>query len=290
MPIQPVKDINEYKRLKKSLQDRFENERSGEQELFREQTKIFKPIITANQETSKAIQDKIVEESVNKALEPLTKELKRRNDQIDMLSEQPFYQQEIPAISGPSESSKEIYATPEPSKDFMQVDLDNGLNETDIENLQDMSLELPSKVFELSKDPDNNIFEETFKQIKTYNKSLSQLTRSDNKKRTEQEKEIFKSRHKTVEKYNNIIRSLEGSKKFISTPKQGKGLKNTQDYIIYPYTDINELVVKLNELHAAKQAGNTGVHNKIISLLDELLRVKAISKGDYDNLYKNIFI
>ena len=55
-----------------------------------------------------------------------------------MLAEQPFYQQELPAI------------TPM-SPEFMTVDLDAGLNETDRENLEDMSFELPNAVFKKKK-------------------------------------------------------------------------------------------------------------------------------------------
>ena len=37
MTLQPVKNISEYKRLKETLKNRFENERTGDQDLFREQ-------------------------------------------------------------------------------------------------------------------------------------------------------------------------------------------------------------------------------------------------------------
>ena len=123
MPLQPVKDINEYIKVKKILKERYENERSGEQDLFRDQSKIFQPIIAAQQEATKAIENKIVEESVNKALIPFTKELRRRNDQVDMLAEQPYFQQDIPAISGQPEIP-EVFSTPEPTE---KVDLDKDL-------------------------------------------------------------------------------------------------------------------------------------------------------------------
>ena len=71
--------------------------------------------------------------------------------------EQPFYSQEIPAIAN---------ASPE----IMTVDLDANLNETDRENLQDMSFELPSVVFK------NKTVEETLEKIKTENRSIGQKT------------------------------------------------------------------------------------------------------------------
>ena len=39
MTLQPIKDVSEYKRLKQTLRDRFESEKTGDQTLFEEQTK-----------------------------------------------------------------------------------------------------------------------------------------------------------------------------------------------------------------------------------------------------------
>ena len=39
MTLQPIKDVSEYKRLKQTLRDRFECEKTGDQTLFEEQTK-----------------------------------------------------------------------------------------------------------------------------------------------------------------------------------------------------------------------------------------------------------
>ena len=273
MPLQPVKDITEYKRVKEALRERFEAERTGDQDLFREQSKIFQPLIDTQQQTAKAIKDgqNINATAISNALLPLTKELQRRNDQVDMLAEQPFFQQELPAI------------TPL-SPEFMKVNVDEGLNETDRENLQDMGFELPSLVFK------NKMIEETLENIKTENRSIGQkLGRGPvGQKVDAKQKEVYQSQKKTLEMYKQILDDLEGAKQFVSTPKKaGKGLKGQTDAIYYP--SIDDLCVKLAQLDAAKQAGNTGVDNNINSILDELLRVRAIDKDGYNNLYKNIF-
>ena len=39
MTLQPIKDVAEYKRLKQTLRDRFESEKTGDQTLLEEQTK-----------------------------------------------------------------------------------------------------------------------------------------------------------------------------------------------------------------------------------------------------------
>src|SRR5271154_2033202 len=276
MPLTPVKDINEYKRVKETLRDRFEAERTGDQDLFREQTKILQPLINTQQQSVKAIKDgqDVNAAAVSNALLPFTREMQRQNDRVDMLAEQPFFQQELPAI------------TPG-SPEFMKVDLDIGLNETDKENLEDMSFELPSVVFR------DKTIEETLDEIKTANRRIGQkLGKGQEKSQvlTAKEKDIYESRRKTLKNYKSIIVGLEGAKQFVSTPKKtGKGLKNkiTVDTIYYP--NIEYLCIRLSQLSAAKQAGNNGLDNSINSILDELLRVEAIDSDCYNNLYKNIF-
>ena len=57
-----MKNIDEYKRVKDILETRFETERSGEQFLFREQSKmlqpLIKPLISSQEQTVKAIQNR----------------------------------------------------------------------------------------------------------------------------------------------------------------------------------------------------------------------------------------
>jgi len=84
--------------------------------------------------------------------------------------------------------------------------------------------------------------------------------------------------------------------------KSGEGLRKRKLYQLkrgrgcpkkYPdtkfYNSPDELVQELNKLVIAKEAGNTGIDNVIVSALDELLHIKAITKNVYNKLYKNIF-
>ena len=98
--IVPVKNLSEYKRVKEALRNRFESERTGDQDLFREQTKILQPFINTQQQTVKAIKDSqdFNATAVSNALIPFTKELQRRNGQVDMLAEKPFYHQALPLL------------------------------------------------------------------------------------------------------------------------------------------------------------------------------------------------
>src|SRR5271155_3876824 len=100
MSLRPVRDISEYKRVKDALRDRFENERTGEQDLFREQTNKFQPLINTQQQTVKAIKDsqEVNSTAISNALLPFVRELERR-EQADSLMEQPFYWEELLAIA-----------------------------------------------------------------------------------------------------------------------------------------------------------------------------------------------
>jgi hypothetical protein len=154
------------------------------------------------------------------------------------------------------------------------IDLDSGFDETSIRNLQDMNLDLPSEVFK------NKQIEKTIAKIKSQNRRIGQkLGRGSDA--TEEEKIIFKSWKKTLVLYRQKIHGLEGAKQFV-----GKGVKT--DVIFYANDE--DLCSRLSELDAAKRAGNTGLDDRINSVLDELLRTRAISKDEYDALYKLIFL
>ena len=59
------------------------------------------------------------------------------------------------------------------------------------------------------------------------------------------------------------------------------------DYITLP-SDPMQLVNRLELLQCSKEAGNTGVHNEIVSICDELLRQKVIGKGQYKKILSSI--
>src|SRR5208282_2335059 len=135
----------------------------------------------------------------------------------------------------------------------------------------------------------NKTVEDALDQIKTENRSIGQKTGKASKLGPK-EIQICESQKRTLEKYRRIVQGLQGAAQFLSTPKKaGKGLKNKLIDVIY-YSNVEDLCANLKQLVAAKQAGNTGLDNSINSVLDELLRVEAIDKPEYNNLYKNIFL
>lgn len=271
--LKPVKDLDEYKRIKQALRDKFDAERTGDQYSFVEQSKLFKPLIQpllasqqqAAQQTIKAIQERqaiqerppmpaiMGENDVRLASSSTSGSA---NKLSDLRSGQPAQQH--------SSSNSEHSA--------IKIDLDSGLDDTDIQNLEDMAFDLPSEVFK------NKQIKETLNQIKTENRSIGQkLGKSTSV--SEQDKIVYSSRKETLSIYKQIIQGLEGAKQFV-----GEGV----DVIFYQ--NVEDLSMRLKELIAAKKAGNTGLDNRINAVLDELLRIQAISKDNYDQLYKLIFI
>jgi hypothetical protein len=239
--LQPVKSIDDYKRIKQNLRDRFESDRTGEQNLFIEQTKLLqpliKPLISTQEQTVRAIQAKT--------------------------EQQPLVRPALTMPEAPLETATE--------EELIKIDLDSGLDELDIRNLQDMGFQLPSEVFK------NKEIEKTIAKIKTENRRIGQKLGKGSDASPE-EKEIYKSWRKTLENYRQKIQGLEGAKQFV-----GKGI----DVIFYP--NVEDLCSTLTQLDAAKRAGNTGLDERINSVLDELLRTGAVTKNEYDALHKIIF-
>jgi hypothetical protein len=285
MTLQPIRDLREYKRLKESLKTRFETDRTGDQELFTEQTKIFQPLIKTQQDTSKALGEKItagqaaIQTAAADALAPLTRELERRNDQAEL----PFYRDEVPGAI-------DINQTPEP------FDPDGELTDADKKNLREMSFDLPSKVLEKERSHGVKNTQIVFDKIKSMNRSIGQKLGASSKE-SDTNKRIYLSRKNTLEIYRLMLSKLNESTASTddeyalppsspskSKKKSGQGV----DTIYYP--NIEELCNRLSILCAAKEAGNTGLNNHINAILDELLRVNAIDMPEYNKLYKKIFM
>ncbi len=122
-----------YKEQRDALRRRYEVQKTGDQTLFTEQSKLFKPLIEVQKETSKTIGDKITtsQEGLSNVLVPFTRELRKRNEQVAALQNLPYF--------GIEDKSRDT---------TIPVNLDAKLlGETDRKNLQDMNLDMPSEVY-----------------------------------------------------------------------------------------------------------------------------------------------
>ena len=312
MTLQPIKDVSEYKRLKQTLRDRFESEKTGDQTLFEEQTKKYKPLLTSQQEISKTMQDvanQIVESQSEgqAALQPLLPLLQNMQRAQIAAPGQPG-QQALAMAMSPSQyatlqtsltgqasgqdSTSHIPVPVSSRKDIIKVNLDEQLDKNDIDNLNDMKLPLPSKVYQ------HDNISETLSKIKTHNKSIGQYLGIGpaSKSISKDAKVSLESQRATLQKYKALIENTESAKKLLSTrktdkQKTGTGVSNIPSAVheISFYSSVDDLCNRLALLCAAKEAGNNGLNNNINSILDELLRINAVDKNEFNHLYSNIF-
>ena len=279
-------DINYYKVQREILRNRFAADKTGDQTLLTEQTKLFQPLL----QSQKQIEEKLTENqnATSNVLVPFVNELQKRNNLIEDSQYLPFHNEPLKIQDVPQ-------STPEKEKVTDLIDLDQKLDITDIENLQDMNLKLPSEVQK------EKTFQDVLKAIKSERHSIgAQLGKTAKLKPSDKERQILESRKATLEKYKNLIKYtqiatelFQVSKKTgrglpICKPKRSRGRPKTRPNPII-YNNPDDLVQKLDEHLIAKEAGNTGLDDVIISMLDELLRIKAINKDDYDKIYKNYF-
>ena len=76
-------------------------------------------------------------------------------------------------------------------------------------------------------------------------------------------------------KWTNVVKDIWSNRKTY----EGQGTKT----IVIP-SDSNALLERLDLLMASKEAGNTGARNELVSICDELLRQRVISKNEYKNI------
>ena len=76
-------------------------------------------------------------------------------------------------------------------------------------------------------------------------------------------------------KWTNVVKDIWDNRKTY----EGQGTKT----IVIP-SDPNALLERLDLLMASKEAGNTGARNELVSICDELLRQRVISKNEYKNI------
>lgn len=174
---------------------------------------------------------------------------------------------------GPDTSIEDLF-TPEKPKPKI-YDVDKSLTEEDIDNLKQLNFDLPSVVAN-KRGLSSEHFEQIYKKISSENRSIGQrLSKANKDKQSPNQIEMYKSMTATLGKYKQALKLIESSLDI----KVGEGCSTVF------YKNADDLAIKLEKLVAAKEAGNTGVDNAIISILDELLHKGFITKSIYDELY-----
>ena len=173
----------------------FRDEKVGKQQTYENQSELFKPIINS---TKEAVHDE--KQSLNTIL------ALRDNDQRLAL------RQAIQEMSGLSD----VFTEPkESTPKAPRVDLNKGFDQSDLENLQDLSLPLPHEVF-FNIDEIPEILKEVTSKIKT----LAQEFREDRlTKKSEGEKKMYQSQRNTLDKYKSRLKYIRESKSVVGEGK-----------------------------------------------------------------------
>ena len=292
-------NVKKYKQLKDEIKNSFLAEKLGIQESYANQSTLFKPMLDHTQTENSKLSD-----NINQILLPLTNELRRANDDKTRSKIREAIQNmsglsgvfssegddadylQIKGKESSSASSSELSSTP------IKINLDRGLNDTDLDNLESLELPLPSTAYE------TNRIDQAKNKAASKKRSLAQEFRADRvNRKTSQEIEIYESQKSTLHKYENILKRIESAQGFavgkairqqqqLVRRKLHRGRpKTSQAMIVYKNSD--DLIKKLSDYLSSYHAGNTGVYNTIISMLDELLSTKNIDKDTYDIILKN---
>ena len=293
--------------------------KTGDQTLFEEQTKKYKPLLSSQQDLSTTIQDVAnqIVDSRNERQAALTPLLQPLFPLLQNMQRAQIATPGQPALAAlPTSISPSQYTTPQTSlmgqssgqvsishiplptasvssrKDTIKVNLDEQQDQQDIDNLNDMKLPLPSEVY------GTDTISQTLNKVKTHNKSMGQYLciGPSSKNISKDAKVALESQKATLKKYKTLIENTESAKKLISLrntdKKVGTGVNSNAMPAVHEisfYSSVDDLCNRLALLCAAKQAGNNGLNNNINSILDELLRTNAIDKNEYNHLYSNIF-
>ena len=283
-------DVKKYKMLQNELKQYFRDKKLGKQQSYDSQSTLFQPIIDTAKETSKELQQQIVDDrtNLNNVLVLIANQLIQASNDRAAIEAMPFYHSDIQQ----ERFSPRPIASSTPTKDTSGVvfDLDKLLSDTDIENLKNMKLKPPSEVIKQGN------YDSVLEEIKTLNRQCGHHTGKASKK-DETEKEMYKSRRETLELYKMSLEAhrdalkfkagegLKRKKKKLVKPKRGRGRPKTDNSMVYNTPE--DLIQKLTEFMSAYSAGNSGVYNTIVEILDELLNKKIICKQEYDNIYDN---
>jgi len=277
-PSESDKIVAEYLETEDRIQEHFRSKRLGVQSLYQDFGKIFKPTTEQQQKSSEEIVSKL--EPLQEAIEnsPALQALPW-GSQAEALPEHPLPINIGPIIGryliksyGKKYGDKTFGLKTKDEKFFIgksrikfegdNLEIDGKSYKATPGLMNLITMEVP-KVHEATKEDKDNYLESLNKtgalyKIDKNGKVMITAPRSD--------------------KYRKIIKPLREEKK-----RQRQEELETLGQGFLP-SDPNALCERLDLLMASKQAGNTGLRNEIVSIYDERLRQKILSRDAYKNL------
>ena len=94
--------------------------------------------------------------------------------------------------------------------------------------------------------------------------------------------------HQNSDKFRGELNDYIKQFKFKSKSIKGYGVRSQRGRGVYIYNDAKKLLNKLTLIIGEMEAGNTSIEmrNMGVSILDTLLKTKAMNKGQYQKLVK----
>ena len=268
--------VQEFLKTKRNIQQHSLAEKTGDQEFATQKSKMFKPLIDTQREVVKEVIENMP--SLPAITFPAFPSIRAAHDDDDDES-----QEEEPTNIG---SIAGKYLMKFASKDgvdktFGLYDKDGAFYMGDKQVLisgnnlivNDKEYQGTPGLWELitSKTPDSEIF--TDGDYEQYQNILVET----NAMRQNNDPTSTKPKGSRGQKWRVYVKPIwDMYKTSEDIEKDGSG-------IILP-SDPSALLERFDLLVASKQAGNTGVQNEIVSILDELLRQKIIDRNQYKNM------
>ena len=268
--------VQEFLKTKRNIQQHSLAEKTGDQEFSTQMSKMFKPLIDTQREVVKEVIENMP--SLPAITFPAFPSIRAAHDDDDDESqgEEPT---NIGSIAG--KYLMKFASKDGVDKTFGLYDKDGAFYMGDKQVLisgnnlivNDKEYQGTPGLWELitSKTPDSEIF--TDGDYEQYQNILVET----NAMRQNNDPTSTKPKGSRGQKWRVYVKPIwDMYKTSEDIEKDGSG-------IILP-SDPSALLERFDLLVASKQAGNTGVQNEIVSILDELLRQKIIDRNQYKNM------
>ena len=267
--------VQEFLKTKRNIQQHSLAEKTGDQEFSTQMSKMFKPLIDTQREVVKEVIENMP--SLPAITFPAFPSIRAAHDDDDESQEEE--PTNIGSIAG--KYLMKFASKDGVDKTFGLYDKDGAFYMGDKQVLisgnnlivNDKEYQGTPGLWELitSKTPDSEIF--TDGDYEQYQNILVET----NAMRQNNDPMSTKPKGSRGQKWRVYVKPIwDMYKTSEDIEKDGSG-------IILP-SDPSALLERFDLLVASKQAGNTGVQNEIVSILDELLRQKIIDRNQYKNM------
>ena len=272
--------VQEFLKTKRNIQQHSLAEKTGDQEFATQMSKMFKPLIDTQREVGEKVQQSI--EKMPQPLPAITFPAfpSIRADDDESNQGEPT---NIGSIAG--KYLMKFASKDGVDKTFGLYDKDGVFYMGDKQVLisgnnlivNDKEYQGTPGLWELitSKTPDSEIF--TDGDYEQYQNILVET----NAMRQNNDPTSTKPKGSRGQKWRVYVKPIWDMYKDME--KDGSGTSRAAKPLILP-SDPSALLERFDLLVASKQAGNTGVQNEIVSILDELLRQKIIDRNQYKNM------